>query len=636
LNEAAGVAGPKDLRSVARSKVTREVPSILKEQVEKLCSLFPESVCEGKVDFEKLQSVLGASVDGRPERYTFTWAGKRNSIQILQMPTRATLTPVKDSSVNFDSSENLFIEGDNLEALKLLHKPYFGKVKMIYIDPPYNTGRDFIYSDRYGDPLDAYLKFTAQKDESGNLLTSNPETSGRFHSAWLSMMYPRLFLAAQLLHDNGVIFVSIDDNEVHNLRRLMNEVFGEENFVATIIWQKIFGPKNTAMYFSEDHDYILVYAKNKAVWRPNSLPRTEEANARYENPDNDPRGPWVPGDPCARNYYSKGTYWVTSPTGKKFRNPIGTYWRIPHEKFLELQKDDRIWWGKDGNSRPTLKRFLSEVKKGMVPQTLWFYKDVGHTAEAKKELLEYVKFGNSDNVIDTVKPTRLIERMLQLATSPSAMDIVLDFFAGTAATAHAVMTQNREDDGNRRFICVQLPERLPVPEKTLKNLVDVCKERIQNVIVKMKKEKKQTKLDRADSPEDLGFRFFRLSQSNYRPWKGVEERNPEKYAMEMEEQLDPLVHGWKKENVIYEVAVKEGLGLTCKIEHEQEYRENEVWRVTDKERGQGFLICLDDKIKTSTIKTLKITKDEIFVCRDIALDDTGAANLALQCRLKTI
>lgn len=598
--------------------------------------MFPESVSEGKVDFDKIRESLGEYVDGRPERYSFTWAGKRNAIQVLQMPTRATVIPVRGSSVNFDSSENLFIEGDNLEALKLLQKPYFGRVKMIYIDPPYNTGRDFIYSDDYADPLDAYLKFTAQKDKSGNLLTSNPETSGRFHSAWLSMMYPRLFLAAQLLRDDGVIFVSIDDNEVHNLRRLMNEVFGEENFVATIIWQKIFSPKNTAMYFSEDHDYILVYAKNRTVWRPKSLPRTEEANARYDNPDDDPRGVWVAGDPCARNYYSKGTYWVTSPSGKKFRNPIGTYWRVPHEKFLELQKDNRIWWGKDGKNRPTIKRFLSGVKQGMVPQTLWFYKDVGHTAEAKKELLEYVKFGNSDNVIDTVKPTRLVQRMFQLSTSPSEREIVLDFFAGTATTAHAVLKQNREDGGNRRFICIQLPEPLPVPEKALKNLVDVCEERIRNVIAKMKKEKKQTKLDRADLSEDLGYRFFRLSQSNYKPWKGVEEKNPEKYANEMEEQLDPLVDGWKKENVIYEVALKEGLALACTLEPEQKYRENEIWRITDKERGQSFLICLDEKIKTSTIKNLEIRKDEMFVCRDVALDDTGAANLALQCRLKTI
>lgn len=623
-------------QKLLRPKVPREVPDILPSRLEQIRRLFPESVSESKIDFDKLRESLGESIDARPERYSFTWAGRRNALQVLQMPTRATVIPIKDSSMNFDTSENLFIQGDNLEVLKLLQKPYFGRVKMIYIDPPYNTGRDFIYSDDYADPLDAYLKYTGQTDEGGNLMTSNPETSGRFHSAWLSMMYPRLFLAGQLLKDDGVIFVSIDDNEYHNLRRLMNEVFGEENFVATIIWQKIFSPKNTAMYFSEDHDYILVYAKNKTVWRPNSLPRTEEANARYDNPDNDPRGAWVAGDPCARNYYSKGTYSVTNPSGKKFRNPIGTYWRFPYEKFLELQKDNRIWWGKDGKSRPTLKRFLSEVKQGMVPQTLWFYKDVGHTAEAKKELLEYVKFGNSDNVIDTVKPTRLIQRMLQLSTSPSASDIVLDFFAGTATTAHAVLKQNHDDEGNRRFICVQLPEPLPAPEKTLKNLVDVCEERIRNVIAGMRKEKKQTKLDRTESSEDLGFRFFKLWQSNYKPWKGIEEKIPEKYAEEMEEQLDPLIDGWKKENVIYEVAVKEGLGLACKIQTESKYRENEIWRVTDREREQSFLISLDGKIKTSTIKNLEIKKNEMFVCRDIALDDTGAANLALQCRLKTI
>jgi adenine-specific DNA-methyltransferase len=621
---------------VSRVKVVRNVPDLVSEKVEQLRQIFPEAFVEGKIEFDQLKATLGESLDTNPEKYTFTWAGKRNAIQILQMPTGATLAPVKEDSVDFGPTRNIFIEGDNLEVLKLLYKPYAGRVKMIYIDPPYNTGRDFIYSDDYTDPLEAYLKLTAQKDEKGNLLTSNPETSGRFHSAWLSMMFPRLFLASQLLRDDGVIFASIDDNEVHNLRRLMNEVFGEENFVTTIIWQRIFGPKNTAKYFSEDHDYVLVYAKNKAVWRPNNLPRTEEANSRYDNPDDDPRGPWVAGDPCARNYYSRGTYWVTSPKGQKFRNPIGTYWRVPHEKFLDLEKDNRIWWGKDGNSRPTLKRFLSEVKQGMVPQTLWFYKDVGHTAEAKKELLEYVKFENGDNVIDTVKPTRLIQRMLQLATSPSEMDIVLDFFAGTGTTAHAVMTQNREDGGNRRFLLVQLPEPLPDPEKKLKTLVDVCEERLQNVVLKLRKEKKQTNLDPAAAKEDLGFRFFRLSQSNYKPWKGVGEKTPENYAEEMQAHFDSLVESFKKEDVIYEVAIKEGFGLTCSIDRDRRYVENEIWRVVDEERAQQFLISLDAKLSPSTINDLGTSNDQMFVCRDIALDDTGAANLALQCRLKTI
>jgi adenine-specific DNA-methyltransferase len=301
--------------------VHRETVNVAEEQLARLKELFPETFAEGQVDFEKLRATLGDLVDDRPERYTFTWAGKRDAIRLLQTPTRATLVPCREESVNFDETQHVFIEGDNLEVLKLLYKPYFGRVKMIYIDPPYNTGNDFIYPDNFADPLATYLQLTGQQDAEGTLLTSNPETSGRYHSAWLSMMYPRLFLARQLLREDGVIFVSIDDHEVHNLRLLMNEVFGEENFIATVIWQKVYSPKNTAKHFSEDHDYALVYARSAEVWRPNLLPRTAASNARYDNPDSDPRGPWKSGDLTARNYYSEGQYEVVSPAGKRFRAP---------------------------------------------------------------------------------------------------------------------------------------------------------------------------------------------------------------------------------------------------------------------------------------------------------------------------
>ncbi len=627
-------------------KVQRESLAIVPEQIEKLKELFPEAVSEGKVDFDKLRQTLGDEVEAGPERYSFTWAGKRDCIKLLQVPSRATLVPSPDESIDWDTTNNVFIEGENLEVLKLLYKAYYGRVKMIYIDPPYNTGKDFIYPDNFADPLDTYLRLTGQKDAEGNVLTSNPETSGRYHSAWLSMMYPRLFVARQLLRDDGVIFVSIDDNEVYNLRAAMNEVFGEENFVATVIWQKVYAPKNTARHFSEDHDYVVVYARDGGFWRPGLLPRTAEADARYINPDNDPRGLWKPSDLTARNYYSKGKYEVKGPTGKKFTSGMGCYWRQTYEKFIELDKDKRIWWGSDGTNMPALKRFLTEVQAGIVPQTLWTYDKVGHTQEAKKELLEFVKFEDTDNVLDTVKPTRLLQRMLKLTTSPTEYDVVVDFFGGSAPLGHAVMKQNAEDSGNRRYVCVQLPEPLPSSEKHLKTIADIGKERIRRVIAKVKKEQRG-KLA-MDSPQDLGFRVFKLAESNMKPWKGTDEKDPEKYAKTMEMFLDPLVEGWKPGNVIAEVALKEaGFGLNCRVEemNRQERQEDakrkskngpKVYRVTDEDKEQSFYICLDVKVRLEDVKFLNLTRDILFVCRDVALDDETAANLALQCRLRTI
>ncbi len=638
-------------------KVERESLAIVPEQIEKLKELFPEAVSEGKVDFDKLRQTLGDEVDAGPERYSFTWAGKRDCIKLLQVPSRATLLPCQDESIDWDTTSNVFIEGENLEVLKLLYKAYYGRVKMIYIDPPYNTGKDFIYPDNYADPLDTYLRLTGQKDSEGNVLTSNPETSGRYHSVWLSMMYPRLFVARQLLRDDGVIFVSIDDNEVYNLRAAMNEVFGEENFVATVIWQKIFSPKNTAKYLSEDHDYIVIYARDKQAWQPFLMPRTAEADARFSNPDNDPRGVWSSSDLTARNYYSRGKYEVTGPTGKKFGPGVGTYWRHTYERFRELDKDGRIWWGADGDNMPRLKRFLSEVKQGIVPQTLWTHDEVGHTQEAKKELLEFVKFEDTDNVLDTVKPTRLLQRMLKLTTSPTEYDIIVDFFSGSAPLGHAVMKQNAEDGGNRRYVCAQLPEPLPTPEKQLKTIADIGKERIRRVIAKMKKEQRG-KLA-MDAPQDFGFRVYKLAESNMKPWKGTDEKDPEKYAKTMEMFLDPLVEGWKPEDVIAEVALKEaGFGLNCRVEEAQPQMNTDehrldgvakdtkrkqkngkgpnVFKVTDSDKEQSFYICLDDKVRLEDVKFLNLTRDMLFVCRDVALDDETAANLALQCRLRTI
>jgi len=618
--------------------VEQTSPDIIAEQIDRLKDLFPEAVSEGKIDFEMLKTMLGEIVDDHAERYSFTWAGKRDAIRLLQIPSRATLKPCPDESVDWETTGNIFIEGENLEVLKLLYKSYAGRVKMIYVDPPYNTGKEFIYTDNFTDPLKTYLNLTNQADSKGNLLTSNPETSGRYHSAWLSMMYPRLFVARQLLRDDGVIFVSIDDHELPNLRCLMNEIFGEENFIATVIWQKVFSPKNSAKYFSEDHDYIILYARNKTTWLPNLMPRTNDADARYSNPDNDPRGPWSSSDLTARNYYSKGKYKVKGPTGKEFSPVVGMYWRVPYENFLDLDRDGRVFWGPNGDNMPRLKRFLSEVKQGIVPQTLWLYEEVGHTQEAKKELLKYVNFENTDNVLDTVKPARLIQRILKLSTESMGSDIVLDFFAGSAPTAHAVLKQNHEDNGTRNFILVQLPEPLPKPETKLRTIADIGKERLYQVIDKIQNEDgaQQTLVNDHELPEDLGFRVFKLGESNYRQWDGVDERDGEAYADQMSLYTDLLKPGWIPEEVIWEVALKEGYSLSSLIEVLSEITGNQVWRLTDPDRGQSFYICLDDILKEETIQAMRLNKEDLFICRDAALTDEMAVNLALQCKLKIL
>lgn len=506
-------------------KLKMHSPDGVAANIERLAELFPGCVTETRdehgqlkrgIDFDLLRQELSDHlVEGPQERYRLDWPGKREALLAANAPIAKTLRPCRAESVDFDTSQNLFIEGDNLEALKLLQETYLGRVKMIYIDPPYNTGRDFIYDDDYAERAEDYKLRTREKDEGGVHLVANTEANGRFHSDWLSMMYSRLRLARNLLREDGVVFISIDDNEVHNLRQLCAEVFGDDNFVATIIWQKVFSPKNTASWFSEDHDFVLVVARNRQAWRPTQLAQTEESIARYKNPDNDPRGPWASSDLAARNRYDAGLYPVTCPSGRLIEGPpMGTYWRFSREKFLAMNAEGRIWWGEDGNNMPRLKRFLSEIKQGRTPQTLWFYKEVGHTQDAKKTLLKYVPFKHTENVLNSVKPIGLIQRMLQLAGPADEEAIVLDFFGGSASTAHAVLQQNREDGGNRRFIHVQIAEPLPKPEPGMRSIFDMGRSRIVNVIDELRSE-----LSDQAAP---GFRVMKIDTSNmadvhYRP-----------------------------------------------------------------------------------------------------------------------
>ena len=499
-------------------KLKMHTPDLTQDHIARLRELFPGCVTEAQgedgrvrmaVDFDLLrQELSGTLVEGPQERYQLNWPGKREALLTANAPIAKTLRPCRDESVDFDATKNLFIEGDNLDALKLLQETYLGKVKLIYIDPPYNTGRDFIYDDDFSEDAEAYLRQSNQVDSSGGRLVANTEANGRFHSDWLSMLYPRLRLARNLLKEDGVVFISIDDNEVDNLRKLCNEVFGEGNFVAQIIWQKVYSPKNTADWFSEDHDYLLVYAREKSLWRPQKLRRTEEMEARYKNPDNDPRGPWKAENMSARNRYDAGIYPVACPSGRKISGPPkGRYWVIDEQKFKNLDADSRIWWGLDGDNAPAVKKFLSEVASGRTPQTLWFYEEVGHTQDAKKTLLKYVQFENTENVLNSVKPVELLQRVLQLAGSPNDGDIVLDFFSGSATTAHAVLKQNTEDGGNRRFIGVQIDEPLPTPEREMASILQMGLKRIRNVAAELKTQSDGDK-------SDLGFRILKIDTSN--------------------------------------------------------------------------------------------------------------------------
>ena len=583
------------MQTIVAASPEAQSANITADNIDRLKALFPEVFTEGKegasINVDVLKSLVGAVVTDTDEKYGLNWHGKRRARQLALTPSTGTLRPCPEESVDWDTTQNLMIEGDNLEVLKLLQKSYANKVKLIYIDPPYNTGKDFVYPDNFHDSINNYLELTGQI-EGGAKIGSNTDASGRFHTDWLNMIYPRLKLAHSLLREDGAIFVSIADHEVHNLRAAMNEVFGEENFIATVIWQKVYSPKNSARHFSEDHDYIVIYAKNAETWTPRLLPRTAEMEARYSNPDNDSRGVWKAGDLSARNYYGEGTYPITTPSGRKLAGPPpGNYWRVAKTKFDDLDADNRIWWGFDGTNVPAIKRFLTEVKAGRVPQTLWTYDDVGHTQEAKKELMAAVTFPNSDSVFDTPKPTRLIRRILQLATSPDSPDIVVDFFAGTGTTMDAIYAQNAEDGGQRRCILVQLPEPLAGAESVgWTSIADVTKERIRSAGVKNQQANGLL-------TGDVGFRVFKLDTSNIRAW------SPQHADIERSllDHVDHIDAGRSEADVLYELLLKLGLDLCVPIERQT------IAGKTVHSVGTGVLMaCLDARITAADAEALAL------------------------------
>ncbi|MDO4780763.1 MAG: site-specific DNA-methyltransferase, partial [Bacteroides sp.] len=384
------------------------------------------------VNFDMLKEFLGDnSVEEKEEMYQFTWAGKQGARRESAKPISDTLRPVMEDSVDWDTTQNLYIEGDNLSVLKLLQKGYMGKVKMIYIDPPYNTGNDFVYNDDFSRSQSEEELEAGNIDEFGNRYRKNLDSNGRFHSDWCSMIYSRLLVARSLLTEDGIIFISIDDNEVHNLRKICDEVFGASNFVAELIWERAYSPKNDAKYISNSHDYVLLYAKQIDSFTIGRLPRTEEANARYSNPDNDPRGVWKPSDMSAKRYTPSDRYSITTPSGRVVEPPAGRSWRLSEKAFSERLRQNRIWFGSDGNSVPQIKRFLLELKnEGMAPQSILFYKEVGHSQEGAQELNKLMEGG----YFDGPKPLRFIRRLTTLANLKDD-SIVLDFFSGSGTTA---------------------------------------------------------------------------------------------------------------------------------------------------------------------------------------------------------
>lgn len=519
------------------------------ENVGKIARLFPNCVTEAKdengqithkIDFDMLKQELSTSiVEGREERYQFTWPDKRQAILTANAPINKTLRPCREESVDFDTTENLYIEGDNLEVLKLLQETYLGKIKMIYIDPPYNTGNDFVYNDEFRAGSLEFRARSGSYDDDGNRLTDNltrnTESNGRFHTDWLNMMYPRLKLARDLLSDDGVIFISIDDNEVENLKKICSEIFGEGNFVAQLIWERAFAPKNDAKFISNSHDYVLMIAKDINNFVIGRLPRTEEANARYSNPDNDPRGVWMSSDISVKTYNAENDYPITTPSGRVVEPPAGRCWSLSAKAFAERLQDNRIWFGPDGNGVPRIKRFLSELKfDGMAPISILFYKDVGHSQEGAQEVAKILDGG----FFSGPKPQRLMNRLLTLANLKED-SIILDFFSGSGSIAHAVMQLNAEDGGNRKFIMVQLPELTDEKSEAYKagykNICEIGKERIRRAgkqILELRLEslEKEGVIEKRDDSK-----FSALSSKNSRHGSLEKEGVIEKYAGKLSE-----------------------------------------------------------------------------------------------------
>ena len=632
------------------------------ENFRKLAAMFPNAVTEtinenGEVvrviDKDVLMQEISCTVvDGNEERYQFTWPDKKKSVLLANAPINKTLRPCREESVDFDTTENLYIEGDNLEVLKLLQETYLGKIKMIYIDPPYNTGSDFVYEDDFAQSTDEYLANSGQYDEDGNRMVQNTESNGRFHTDWLNMICPRIRLAKDLLSDDGLIVISIDDNEYKNMRNICDEVLGECNFVACVVWQKIHSIKNDAKYFSENHEYALIYAKSISKIRIHLLPRTDEMNSRYKNPDNDPRGPWQSGDLVASGERSNGHFFVTSPkTGKQFDVPQGKHWVYSQDNLIRLVEDNQVWFGEDGNSFPRKKRFLSDVQDGRTPNTLWLAEEVGHNQTATRELKALF---DDEKCFDFPKPVAYIEQFVRVISDRDS--VVLDFFSGSATTAHAVMQLNAEDGGHRKFIMVQLPEATDEKSEAYKagykTICEIGKERIRRAGAKINKENERLKdvpllkddkdiqlfnsiaqnghdavertksaFERCDVSHslDTGFRVLKCDTSNMKEVY----YNPAEYEASLFSSLeDNIKEDRTPEDLLFQVMLDLGVLLSSKIE-ETSIAGKKVFNVED-----NYLIaCFDSDVTEETITAIAKQKPYYFVMRDSSMaSDSVATN----------
>jgi len=580
-------------------------------QLQKLKEIFPEVFTEGntKPNWDKLRLTLGEDLDIGKERFGLNWHGKSDCYKVIQQPSIATLMPAKDESIDFDTTQNVFIEGDNLEVLKLLQKSYLGKVKMIYIDPPYNTGKEFIYPDNYAENLQTYLEYTGQVDSEGRKFTTNTETDGRFHSKWLNMMYPRLFLARNLLRDDGVIFISIDDHEQANLKLLCDEIFGEENFEGHIHWRRRHNqPNDKTKMIGLVAEHILAYAKNKEEYKNSGVGKVD-LTASFTNPDKDHRGDWASKPWKVGAGQSGSRYIIKTPTGVEYNEE----WMGEEKTFNNLVKDGRIIFPKNGSGLPRKKYYKSErQEEGQCANNWWSHEQFGSNQDGTQELESLIEL---QNIFENPKPIQLIRVLIQISNAQN-YDLILDFFAGSATTAHSVMELNKEDGGNRKFICVQLPEPTDEDKEAFKagykTIAEVSKERIRRVSKKLKEgDGKNVLFDSNKAPLDLGFKVFKLQPSNFRVWDGSIAKEPEAIQAALDLHVSHLSPEAQQEAILFELLLKAGFELDTHIE-KIELESKDVYSISQGE----LLICLDKQLNYEVIKAMAERNPTRVICLD--------------------